>query len=337
MPHDPELDGLLAPTRPEPGHGVTSFAAVSELAGRISEALGAVLEGKAEVIESTVTTLFAGGHLLLEDVPGVGKTTLATALARSISAGTHRIQFTSDMLPTDITGLSIYDQQQRAFEFHPGPIFTNVVIGDEVNRATPKTQSALLEAMGEHAVTIDGVTRALPKLFLVVATQNPGDMEGTFPLPEAQRDRFMTRLSLGYPNADAEVRMLAARGTGDPASAVTPVASIAEVQAAQQLVGHVTLADEVARYLVAIVAGTRTHESVALGASPRATLHLGRMARARAAVHGRDYVSPDDVAMLASTVLPHRIDPKGHFASVTDAYRAAAVIVEDVVANTRLG
>lgn len=337
MPHDPELDGLLAPTRTEHGLGVMPFAAVSGLAARLAHALGTVLEGKADVIESTVTTLLAGGHLLLEDVPGVGKTTLATALARAISAGTHRIQFTSDMLPTDITGLSIYDPQQRMFEFHPGPVFTNVVIGDEVNRATPKTQSALLEAMEEHAVTIDGVTRALPKLFLVVATQNPGDMEGTFPLPEAQRDRFMTRLSLGYPSADAEVRMLAARRLGDPADLVQPVASIDEVQAAQHRVGQVTLADEVARYLVAIVAGTRTHEGVSLGASPRATLHLGRMARARAAIQGRDYVSPDDVARLAPTVLPHRLEPKGHFATVTEAYRAATAIVEDVVSNTRLG
>jgi len=313
------------------------LAAVNDLARRIAISLSRVLNGKPDAIESTVTTLLAGGHLLLEDVPGVGKTTLATALARSIDATVQRIQFTSDMLPTDVTGLSIYDQDQHTFRFHPGPIFTNIAIGDEVNRATPKTQSALLEAMGERAVTVDGQTRALPELFIVVATQNPQDMEGTFPLPEAQRDRFMTRISLGYPDADAEIAMLAARGASDPADSVRPVASIAEVLAAQQLVSQVHLAEEVARYLVAIVGGTRSHPSIALGGSPRATLHLARMARSRAAIRGRGFVTPDDVAALAGTVLPHRLAPTGHFASVGEAYRTASNVVAEVVARTPVG
>lgn len=314
--------------------GEAGLEAVAGLARRVAASLGLVLNGKPEAIESTITTLLAGGHLLLEDVPGVGKTTLATALARSIEARVQRIQFTSDMLPTDVTGLSIYDQERHAFQFHPGPIFTNIAIGDEVNRATPKTQSALLEAMGERSVTVDGETRRLPELFVVVATQNPQDMEGTFPLPEAQRDRFMTRIALGYPDAESEIAMLAARGAADPSERISPVATIDEVLAAQRIVSGVHLADAVARYLVAIVAGTRAHPSLALGGSPRATLHLARMARARAAIRGRGFVTPDDVAVLAGTVLPHRLDPKGHFATVGESYLAATSVVAEVVART---
>ncbi len=310
---------------------------VDALARRIARSLGRVLNGKPEAIEATVTTLLAGGHLLLEDVPGVGKTTLATALARSIDAQVQRIQFTSDMLPTDVTGLSIFDQERHAFQFHPGPIFTNIAIGDEVNRATPKTQSALLEAMGEGSVTVDGHTRALPELFIVIATQNPQDMEGTFPLPEAQRDRFMTRISLGYPDAEAEIAMLAAREASDPAQSVTAVARIEDVLAAQRTVSRVHLSDVVARYLVAIVAGTREHTGISLGGSPRATLHLARMARSRAAIRGRGFVTPDDVASLAGAVLPHRLAPLGHFATMREAYLAASSAVAEVVARTPVG
>ncbi len=316
---------------PEPSEDVQG------LARAVARSLAGVLSGKAAAIESVVTTVLAGGHLLIEDVPGVGKTTIATALARSIDARTHRIQFTSDMLPSDVTGLSIYDQDRHEFRFHPGPVFTNILIGDEVNRATPKTQSALLEAMGERSVTIDGRTHRLPELFTVVATQNPQDMEGTFPLPEAQRDRFMSRLSLGYPDAEAEIEMLAARGTSDPEQEVTAVASVDDVVRAQRMVGRVHLAEEVAAYLVAIVGGTRTHDGVTLGASPRATLHLARMARARAAVRGRGFVSPDDVAAVAGTVLPHRLAARGRFGSVGDAHAAATRIVAEIVARTPVG
>lgn len=313
------------------------FAAVRDLADRIAASLGRVLSGKSAAIEAAVTTLLARGHLLIEDVPGVGKTTLATALAKSIDARLRRIQFTSDMLPTDVTGLSIYDQTRHEFEFHPGPIFANIAVGDEVNRATPRTQSALLEAMAENAVTVDGRTHPLPELFIVIATQNPGDMEGTFPLPEAQRDRFMARISLGYPDAEAEVSMLASREAGDPVEHVSPVAGVNEILAAQRLIARVHLSEQVARYAVDIIASTREHPGLSLGASPRATLHLIRMARARAAVRGRSFVSPDDVAALAETVLPHRLATRGHFASVSESYAAATGIVAEVVARAPLG
>ena len=318
------------------GHGAhaETLANVRDLARRIALSLGRVLNGKADAIESVITTVLAGGHVLLEDVPGVGKTTLATALAKSIDASVRRIQFTSDMLPTDITGLSIYDQDRHEFQFHPGPIFTNILIGDEVNRATPKTQSALLEAMGEQSVTVDGVTHGLPELFTVIATQNPQDMEGTFPLPEAQRDRFMTRISLGYPDAAAEAAMLKMRGASEPVRAVTPVATVAEVVAARRIVSAVHLSDEAADYMVAVVTGTRSHAALALGGSPRATLHLASMARARAALRGRDFVSPDDVAALAATVLPHRLTPKGRFSGIGEAHQAAANVVAEIVART---
>ncbi|GAA2181200.1 MoxR family ATPase [Leucobacter tardus] len=304
------------------------------LAQRIARSISGVVTGKAEAAESAILTLLAGGHLLIEDVPGVGKTTLASVLSRAISADSHRIQFTSDMLPTDVTGLSIFDQESHAFTFHPGPIFTNIVIGDEVNRATPRTQSALLEAMAERSVTVDGRTHGLPDLFMVVATQNPQDMAGTFPLPEAQRDRFMTQISIGYPDAAAERAMLANRGASDPLDAVSPVATVADVLRARQEVAGLHLSDPVQEYLVAVVGGTRRHEGISLGGSPRATLHLARMARARAAIRGRDFVSPDDVAALAGIVLPHRLVPRGRFESVAASMDAASQFVAEIIART---
>lgn len=310
--------------------------AIPDLAQRIGASIGTILKGKSESIQAAITTLLARGHILVEDVPGVGKTTLASALARSIDAGVRRIQFTSDMLPTDVTGLSIYDQDGHEFRFHPGPIFTNIVVGDEVNRATPKTQSALLEAMEERAVTVDGVTHRLPELFTVAATQNPQDMEGTFPLPEAQRDRFMTRISLGYPDPEAELEMLTSRRTVHPGREITPVASVEEVVAAQRAVSTVRLADDAARYLVRIVTGTREHAGVELGGSPRASLHLAAMARARAAMNGRAYVLPDDIAQLAGPVLAHRLVLHGRFSSMREEYRGAAEIVRELVAGTPL-
>lgn len=320
-------------SNPEPSSGTRSIA---DLARRVHESMSRVVSGKPEAIDATIMTLLAGGHLLIEDVPGVGKTTLASVLAHSIEASVRRVQFTSDMLPTDVTGLSIYDQTNQSFRFHRGPVFAHVVIADEINRATPKTQSALLEAMGENSVTVDGRTFTLPEPFMVAATQNPQDMEGTFPLPEAQRDRFMARISLGYPDRDSELRMLQARGSVDPASRVRPVASIAQITEAQRLIADIHIANDVSRYLIAIVAATRGHPGIILGASPRATLHLARMARARAGTRGRAFVSPDDVAALAGIVLPHRLMARGRFSSMSEAIAASSDIVSEIVARTSL-
>ncbi|PRI10764.1 AAA family ATPase [Leucobacter massiliensis] len=309
-------------------------AAVAAIARRIADEVGTAVAGKPAEIESAVATLLAGGHLLIEDVPGVGKTTLASALARSFGAHAVRIQFTSDMLPTDVTGVSVFDQATREFRFHEGPVFANVVVADEVNRSTPKTQSALLEAMAEARVTVDGTGYPLPEPFMVVATQNPQDMEGTFPLPEAQRDRFMTRISLGYPSLEAEVSLLEAREAGSALAGIEAVVPLAQVIAARRAVARLHLAPPVARYLVSIVAATREHPGAVHGASPRASLHLAQMARARAAMSGRAFVSPDDVATMAEIVLSHRIVTGALHASASEALAAAVRIVREVVART---
>jgi MoxR-like ATPase len=309
-------------------------AAVAAIARGIADEVGKAVVGKAAEVDASVATLLAGGHLLIEDVPGVGKTTLASALARSFGAHAARIQFTSDLLPTDVTGVSVFDQATKEFRFHDGPIFANVVVADEVNRSTPKTQSALLEAMGEARVTVDGTTYPLPNPFMVVATQNPQDMEGTFPLPEAQRDRFMTRISLGYPSLEAEVSLLGPRSAEGVLAEVDAVVPLGQVVAARRAVSHVHLAPEVAHYLVSIVSATREHPGIAHGASPRASLHLAHMARARAAMSGRAYASPDDVAAMAGIVLSHRIVTGDMHASAADALATAEQIVRGVVART---
>jgi MoxR-like ATPase len=251
--------------------------------------------------------LLAEGHLLIEDVPGVGKTMLAKALARSVDARVRRIQFTPDLLPSDVTGVSVYNQGTRDFEFRPGPVFANIVVGDEINRAEPKAQSALLECMEEHQVTVDGVTYRLEAPFMVVATQNPIEMEGTRPLPEAQRDRFTARISMGYPSPTAELAMLDSHGNAEPLNGVTPVTSAAEIEKMISLVRTVHVSDEVRQYIVDLVGATRRHPEIALGASPRATLHLIRTARATAALDRRAFVLPDDVQVLAEPVLAHRL------------------------------
>jgi len=290
----------------------------------IRAAIETVIEGKPDVVHLAVTVLLAEGHLLVEDVPGVGKTMLAKALARSVGCSVRRIQFTPDLLPSDVTGVSVYMQERQDFEFKPGAVFANVVVGDEINRASPKTQSALLECMEERQVTVDGTTHLLESPFLVVATQNPIEMEGTFPLPEAQRDRFMARVSMGYPAAGSEIDMLERHADRDPLSTLEPVSDAATVRRLIAITHAVYAADAVKEYVVNLVRATRTSPDLRLGASPRAALHLLRAAKAHAAMSGRNHVLPDDIQMLAHAVLAHRLLPS------TDAQLARRT-PEDVV------
>jgi MoxR-like ATPase len=278
-------------------------------AHRVATAVESVIEGKAEAVRLALTVLLAEGHVLIEDVPGVGKTMLAKALARSTDCSVRRIQFTPDLLPSDITGVSAYNQERGEFEFKPGPLFANVVVGDEINRASPKTQSALLECMEEGQVTVDGTTYPLAPPFMVIATQNPIEMEGTYPLPEAQRDRFTARISMGYPSAESELAMLDAHGSSSPLEALEPVARAEDMRDLIAAVRRVHVADVLKQYVISLVTATRASPELRLGASPRATLHLLRATRARAALDGRDFVIPDDVQALALPVLAHRLLP----------------------------
>ncbi len=281
--------------------------ALLDAAGRITTAVERVVEGKPEVVRLALVVMLAEGHLLVEDVPGVGKTVLAKALARAVDCTVRRVQFTPDLLPSDVTGVSVYNQETREFEFRPGAVFANIVLGDEINRASPKTQSALLECMEERQVTVDGVTYALEAPFMVVATQNPVEMEGTYPLPEAQRDRFTARVSMGYPSPAAELQMLESHGTGDPLDELEAVSDAAEVRKLVEAVRGVHVSEPVRRYVVDLATATREAPELRLGASPRATLQLLRAARASAALAGRDFVLPDDVQALAGPVLAHRL------------------------------
>ena len=283
------------------------FETLTEVVQRIQRNVETVIEGKPDVVRTTITVLLAGGHLLIEDVPGVGKTMLAKALARSIDGTVRRIQFTPDLLPSDVTGVSIYNQELRTFEFRPGGVFANIVVGDEINRASPKTQSALLECMEEQQVTVDNKTYELEDPFMVISTQNPIEMEGTYPLPEAQRDRFMARVSMGYPVEAAELAMLDTHAGSDPLAALSPVTDAAEVAKLIQTVRGVFVSPAVQRYAVALTTATRRSPDLRLGASPRATLHLIRAAKAAAALDRRDYVIPDDIQRLVQPVLGHRL------------------------------
>ena len=278
-------------------------------AHRVATAVESVIEGKAEAVRLALTVLLAEGHVLIEDVPGVGKTMLAKALARSTDCSVRRVQFTPDLLPSDITGVSAYNQERRDFEFKPGPVFANIVVGDEINRASPKTQSALLECMEERQVTVDGTTYPLAPPFMVIATQNPIEMEGTYPLPEAQRDRFTARISMGYPSPESELAMLDAHGSSSPLEELEPVARAEDMRELIAAVRKVHVADALKQYVIKLVTATRSAPELRLGASPRATLHLLRASRARAALDGRDFVIPDDVQALALPVLAHRLLP----------------------------
>ncbi|MGQ0574923.1 MAG: AAA family ATPase [Pseudonocardia sp.] len=287
--------------------GPAGLAEVAEFSNRVSANVQRVLVGKPEVVRIALVTLLAEGHLLVEDVPGVGKTSLAKALARSIDCSVSRIQFTPDLLPGDVTGVSIYNRQSTLFEFRPGPVFANVVVADEINRASPKTQSALLECMAEQQVTVDGATYALAEPFMVVATQNPIEMDGTYPLPEAQRDRFTARVSVGYPDPVAELAIVDEHSAADPLATLRPVVDVARVRSVVEAVRRVHIGQEVRQYCVDLVGATRRLAELRLGASPRATLHLVRASRAQAALSGRGFVVPDDVHAVAVPVLAHRL------------------------------
>ena len=284
-----------------------AVARVRELADRVRTNVSRVIVGKPAVIDRVLAALLCEGHVLLEDVPGLGKTMLARSLAQSLACTFARIQFTPDLLPSDVTGLSIYNQQQQEFQVRPGPVFTQVLLADEINRATPRTQSALLEAMEERTTTVDGRTMPLPRPFLVLATQNPIELEGTFPLPEAQLDRFLIRLRVGYPEADEEEAILERFARSNPLQDLAAVATVEELLAAQTTVRAVEVTPEVRRYVVALVRATRNQTALDLGASPRGSLALYRTAQAYAAMQGRIMVIPDDVKQMAPYVLPHRL------------------------------
>ncbi|MGI9018349.1 MAG: AAA family ATPase [Euzebya sp.] len=305
--------------------------AVDAVAGTytaIESNVARAIQGKPEVIRLALIAMLAEGHLLIEDVPGVGKTLLAKAIAKSVACSVRRVQFTPDLLPSDITGTTVYNAESHDWEFKPGAVFANIVLGDEINRAGPKTQSALLEAMEERTVSVDGTTHTLAAPFMVMATQNPIELEGTYPLPEAQRDRFMMKITIGYPAVEAELAVLNTHGSGDAAATLQPVASAQDVAQLIETVKHLHTADALKRYIVDVVRATREHRSVELGCSPRAGLALLRAARAAAATTARDYVVPDDVKALAISVLSHRLilSPDAQMSGIT-----AETVISDVI------
>ena len=314
---------------------VSDQAAVApDLLTRVQQSVQSVIRGKDEVIRLALVGLLARGHLLIEDVPGVGKTTLAHALARSFNCAFQRIQFTSDMLPSDVIGISIFSQQTQRFEFRPGPIFANIVLADEINRTTPKTQSALLEAMNENQVTVDNRTSLLPQPFMVMATQNPIEHHGTYPLPESQLDRFLMRLKIGYPSADSEKEILQNFAQSDPLANIRPVMTGAEVVEIQNQVRRVKVDDELVNYTLAIVEKTRQHEYLSLGVSPRGSMSLYRAGQALAFLEGRTYCIPDDFKRLMLPVFSHRCVVSSRYISTLKKADQTEAILEGIIEST---
>jgi len=309
---------------------------VTEQVGRLVDNIEQVVFGKREVVQLCVVGLLARGHILIEDVPGIGKTTIAQAIARSMDCSFCRIQFTSDMLPSDILGVSVLDPQTNAFTFRPGPVFASVVLADEINRTPPKTQSALLEAMSEYQVSVDGKTHELPRPFIVMATQNPIEYEGTYTLPESQLDRFMLRVDIGYPPADDELRIMRRRDPNQAMADLRPVVSGGDLLELQERVGQVIVEPSVAEYMLAIVQATRTHDQVQLGASPRGSLSFFEACQARALVEGRDYVTPGDAKQMAAPVLGHRILVRSRGADLATAARERARVMSEILNGVKV-
>lgn len=307
---------------------------IAALARRVKENIGKVIIGKTEQMDLILTAVIAGGHVLLEDVPGTGKTVMARSLAKSLACGFSRVQFTPDLLPADITGMSVYQPGDGQFVFNPGPVFTNILLADEINRATPRTQSALLECMEERQVTEGGVTRKLEMPFLVIATQNPVETQGTFPLPEAQLDRFLVKLSMGYPQGDEALQMMERFIRQSPLEALFPVASQGEIRDAQALFSQCQVSQPVMQYIAALCQATRSDEQVQLGVSPRGMLALLRAAQAHAAIHGRDFATPDDVKALAVPVLSHRVILRGLYGRSGEGEKFIRELLEKVPAPT---
>jgi MoxR-like ATPase len=303
----------------------------SQIVTQLQRSIARAIYGKEDVIQLALVTLLARGHLLIEDVPGVGKTTLAQALAKSFHCSFQRIQFTSDLLPSDVLGVSVYNPETREFEFRHGPIFANIVLADEINRTTPRTQSALLEAMNEAKVTVDGRTLTLPQPFLVIATQNPVEHHGTYPLPESQLDRFLMRVKMGYPSHETERAILRSRTTDDPVTALEPVADVADVFAMQETVARVRVDTSLHDYALEIVNRTRKSDQLALGVSPRGTLMLQRAAQARAFLDGRDFCLPDDFKQLAIPVFAHRVVPSARHASLQKKSESTENVLREIV------
>ncbi|MFA6450788.1 MAG: MoxR family ATPase [bacterium] len=304
---------------------------IKEKIDKLIANIESVFVGKRETVEFAINALFSGGHLLIVDLPGVGKTTLAKAVAASIAGSSKRVQFTPDLLPTDITGVNIYIHEKSSFTFHPGPVFTNILLADEINRATPRVQSSLLEAMEECQVSVDGSTHKLEQPFMVIATQNPIEIQGTFPLPEAQLDRFLISAVIGYPTRDEERRIMDGRASSEPLDSLAPVMSLEDVEMIKEGARRVRISEPVKRYILDITEATRRGDGILIGASPRASLALMRTARSRAIIAGRDFATPDDVKSIAPSTLAHRLIMRGATRLNLDANRAALAAILDEI------